>query len=318
MPVEFYCQQCEAYLRAPDSRAGLATNCPHCRQRIWIPYESVPADLPEDSEAWDEGDTPVAAAPRGQPVKPIRSRRRTTGGRCGNCAAPTRRDQDFCRQCGHRIGVAQPANPAEIDLGLILSETWHHLTSRLLHVVSVTILDLIITIVMTVVVVFVGALAANMGANLPGNMVLMFLAVTALGWCVAMSTFATGHMRFYLDLCRTQRADLQKAVYFDGPVLATLLGGVLYWVTFPLILPAIFLWPIGRIVVDQNVSAGRAAWIAAKLTSRHPGICFSLFAIKVAAFFISGLVPVLGLILVTPYLAILNTVAYLHLIGERE
>ncbi|MBT5018984.1 MAG: hypothetical protein HON04_09570, partial [Planctomicrobium sp.] len=51
---------------------------------------------------------------------------------------------------------------------------------------------------------------------------------------------------------------------------------------------------------------------------KHSGVSFALFLVKFGALFASTLIPVVGTILVTPYLATLNTVAYLHFTGELE
>ena len=238
---------------------------------------------------------------------------------CILCDAPLQSGKNICKRCGYRVGAPPFQEPQDVDLGKILSTTWRLFLQHYWSCLTVTFTDTLFTIVACVVSMMIGAMAAIMAGNQPGHIILFFLIGTGLGWSVAMSMFALGHIRYYLHLCRTERPEFSESMSFHGPAVGALLvGGAVYWSMFLLVFPSIFLWPFGRVVVDQNTSAARGLWSALRLTTKHSSVCLVLFVIKVGAFFVSGTVPILGILLLTPYFAILNTVAYLYFIGEFE
>lgn len=288
MPIEFYCTACEAYLRAPDSKARQAISCPHCSSRIWVPQESVDFDALEYLEELEEAEhereeylTPV-------PVKPV------------------------------PIVEVDYDEPDEVDLSNILSDTWRIYTRNLRACYTVTVVDTMLTVAAAFVSCLVGGIAAAMVARNPGGAMLAFFSVAGLGMGVMLAMFAVGHIKFYLQLCRGESPDLKKSVDFQGPVGRMMIGGLFFWGTVFLVLPPIFLWPYGRVLMDKRASSVGSLFIALRLTGNHAGVCFALFVVKAGALFASAIIPVVGTILITPYLAVLNTVTYLHMIGELE
>lgn len=323
MSIEFYCPHCNAFLRASETKAGLSIGCPHCGSRLWVPHGSEALeDIDEleiiedhdDEFVYDQSDFEAASTS----LDPPSSAQSLETLLCIRCQAPLRSGKKICKQCGHRVGAPEFFEPDEIDLAKILSTSWRLFSQHYWSCLTVTFTDTLLTIAACVVSIIVGGMAAIMAGNQPGTMVLFFFIGTGLGWGVAMSMFALGHIRFYLHLCRTENPEFRESMSFQGPVGALLVGGAVYWSMFLLIFPSIFLWPFGRVVVDQQASAPRGLWTALRLTTNHAGICLVLFVIKVGAFLAAGMVPILGIILLTPYFAILNTVAYLHFTGEFE
>lgn len=284
MPIEFYCSACEAYLRAPESKAGLSTSCPHCTSRIWIPVESEVFESVEE-EVSEFADSSLLLE--------------------GEQAVGTKLEQSFIE-------------PEEVDISCILGDTWQIFVENWKICMAVTAVDTVLTIAAVFVLMMIGGIAAAMVANQPATAILAFFAIVGLGLGVAFSMFAVGHIRFYLDLCRGKKPVIKKSVDFQGPVGRMLFGGMIYWGLFIFIFPPIFLWPYGRVVMDQNRSAVGSVAGALRLSIKHSGVCFVLFLVKFGALSASTLIPVVGQVLVTPYLAILNTVAYLHFIGELE
>jgi len=288
LAIEFYCSACEAYLRAPDEKAGLSTNCPHCSTGIWIPLESDAIEIDEEDLEWEEAEEDLVSVLQDD-------------------------DPSFNDEARQEF-----AEPDEVDLSKILSDTWQIFTRNWKACVAVTVVDSLLTIVALFVTFMIGGIAAAMAANNPGTAVLAFLAITGLGLGVLLSMFAVGHIRFYLELCRNENPVLKKSVNFQGPVGRMLIGGVVYWGLFIFIFPPIFLWPYGRVLMDKERSSLGSISTALRLSAKHSGVSFALFLVKFGALFASTLIPVVGTILVTPYLATLNTVAYLHFIGELE
>ncbi len=326
MSIEFYCPHCEAYLRAPDSKARLSIACPHCGGRCWVPLKSEQESSFDDVEEWsdaedfDEADyeadyEPTSASTNVPVLTPKKKQLQTSCKVCDSVLSPS---ENVCKVCSHRVGTPIFDEPADVDVGKILSTSWRLYTRHFGTCLIVTVTDAVLTIVACVLAIFIGGTAALAVGNRPGLVVFMFLIASGLGWGIAMSMFAIGHMRFYLDLCRTDRADFHKSMDFQGPIGHIFSGGVVYWSLFPFLLPPIFLWPFGRVVVDQNVSGFRGLWTALRLSVKHFSVCFVLVFVKIGAILISSLFPVGGAILLTPYFAILNTVAYLHFIGELE
>lgn len=323
LSIEFYCHHCEAFLRAPETKAGLSIGCPHCGSRLWVPLESAAfedihelefSENSEDELVYTQEDFEVASSPRRQPS--IDQSHETL--LCIRCDTPRHPGKKICKQCGHRVGTPKFLEPDEIDLGKILSTSWRLFTRHYWSCLTVTFTDTLLTIAACVISIIIGGMAAVMAGNQPESIILFFFIGTGLGWSVAMSMFALGHIRFYLHLCRTENPEFRESMSFQGPIGALLVGGVVYWSLFLFIFPSIFLWPFGRIIVDQQTSAPRGLWTALRLTTKHAGICLVLFVIKVGAFLTANMIPGVGLILLTPYFAILNTVAYLHFIGELE
>jgi len=54
LPIEFYCPDCDAFLRTPDAKAGASSRCPSCRCALWVPLESDPVE----EESWYETNAP--------------------------------------------------------------------------------------------------------------------------------------------------------------------------------------------------------------------------------------------------------------------
>ncbi len=321
LSIEFYCPHCDAFLRASQTKAGLSISCPHCSRRLWVPHESE-QDIDEleaiedheDEFVYDQSDFEAASTSQTQPSS-VQSRETQL---CIRCDTPLLPRKKACKQCGLRVGSPEFIEPEEIDLGKILSTSWRLFTQHYWSCLTVTFTDTLLTIAACVISLIIGGMAAVMAGNQPGTIILFFFIGTGLGWGVAMSMFALGHLRFYLHLCRTENPEFRESMSFQGPVGALLVGGAVYWSLFLLIFPSIFMWPFGRVVVDQQTSAPRGLWTALRLTTKHAGVCVALFVIKVGAFLAAGMVPILGVILLTPYFAILNTVAYLHFIGELD
>ncbi len=322
MPVEFYCSQCEAFLRAPDSKAGLSITCPHCTKRCWVPLESEEETFSEEDEDWiseddfDETDYESDSGPAYVPVLAPKRRRIET--RCEACDSVLSLGEKICSECEHHVGTPIFHEPDSVDAGKILSDSWRLYTKHFGSCLAVTVADTVLTIIASVLAIFVGAIASLAAGNQPGLVLLMFFAASGLGWGIAMSMFAIGHMRFYLDLCRTGKAEIRKSLDFQGPIGHVFVGGVVYWGLFMTLLGPILLWPFGRVAVDQELSAPRALWTAFRLSAKHFAVSVVLLVIKIGALLVSSLFPVGGAILMTPFFAILNTVAYLHFIGELE
>lgn len=328
MSVEFFCPHCEAYLRAPAAKLGLSISCPYCHGRLWVPLESE--EWETDSTAWDEYDfvqTPERTRSDPQVVDAVAGAARrglaSTLGKqktCRRCQRTMLEEDDVCPVCGDssisNATVTEGGEDHEVDVSLILAVTWEIYTTNFWPCFSVTLADTVLTTVATVVALFVGAFAATQAAQGPASAFLAFFVAAGIGWSVAMAMFAVGHIRYYLDLCRTGQPEFAKAINFEGPVGAMLGGGLVFWSLFLLILPPIFLWPYGRVVVDKNSSALSGLRTALSLSFRNTGVCFVLFVVKIGVVLVSGLVPIVGTLFLTPYLAILNTVAYLYMSGE--
>lgn len=301
MSIDFFCTRCESQLRAPDSKAGQAISCPYCSNRVWIPYETESFEQNSDSfNSLDDSDLHSAYeydAP----------------GELSSYQTAVY-DETDSREREQRAF----SEPQSVDLGQILSDSWSLYTEHWRTCMVVTVADAALTIIAFICCCFVGGFASVLAANRPVLVGFAFIGVVGLGMSVIMSMFAVGHIRFYLDLCRDLQPDVRKSMDFDGPVGSMLTGGLLYWTLFPLILPAIFLWPFGRVLIDQKSSASGAILKSLSLSGRHSGVSFAIFVVKAGALFVSGLIPVIGTLVVTPYLAILNTVTYLHFTGELE
>lgn len=330
--VEFYCPHCDAYLQAPDRRRGFSIRCPHCRNSLTVPYESTAFRVDDDESSFGfndasgefeaegayqnavfSGATDEVTVSRVEELPPHR-----VVGHCRLCQAPLLKTEDFCSECGFHTRRTTLREPQAVDLGAILSTTWDIFTRNFGLWMTVSVLDLILSILSTVFVLFAGVLVVTMAGGKLELITLMFLVTVCVGWVVLFSMFAIGQIRFSLELCREQQPQVRKSLNFEGPVGAMLTGGLVYWLLFPFVIPAIFLWPIGRLITDQNLSPGRATWQALRLTTRHSGVSAALFLIKVGAFFASNVVPIIGVIAITPYFSTLNSVAYLYFIGEFE
>lgn len=290
---------------------------------MWVPLESEVFDAADEFEFIEDGELEIIYRQEDFEAESTSQTQAFSGHShksvlCVICDTPKHPNKKICKQCGHRVGSPEFVEPDEVDLGKILSTSWRLFTKNYWSCLTVTFTDTVLTIVACVATIVVGGIAAVMAGNQPANVVLFFFIATGLGWSVAMSMFALGHTRFYLHLCRTENPEFRESLSFQGPVGALLIGGAVYWSLFLFIVPSIFLWPFGRVVVDQQSSAPFGLWTALRLTSKHTSVCLVLFVIKVGAFLTAGMVPVLGGILLTPYFAILNTVAYLHFIGELE
>lgn len=322
MSIEFYCTQCDAFLRAPDSKQSLAISCPHCLARVWVPQNSELERLEDFDDAWqtDEENDQFAAAALQAATNQFQSLANNSPDlkQCVRCGKHTEFAESWCGNCGKRFPSPDYLGPNEVDLGRILSETWRVFSKNWKPCFAVTLLDTFLTFAGIIIAFFIGGFSAALVAKNPGSSILAFLVVAGLGLSVLLSMFAVGHLRFYLELCRNQSPDLRSSLNFQGPIGAILVGGIVYWSLFLLILPAIFLWPFGRVVLDQKRSAVSAICRTLELSGKHVGVCMALFVIKIGALLASGMIPVAGTLIVTPYLAILNTVAYLHFTGELE
>ncbi|MEW4490728.1 hypothetical protein AB1L42_21780 [Thalassoglobus sp. JC818] len=326
MTIEFYCPECEAYLRANSTKAGLSVQCPHCNHRAWVPYESEPQFDDEDFHDWDEAVVDDSASDsallvreeRLSPSSQIDDAAQSQISKCPRCGSP--KFQGICKCTSYEIEHEEvsTAVPGEVDLSRILSQTWTIYTKNLPSCYAVTLLDLLFTVLGLILSLMIGGMCAAVSQQPPGIAILIFFIVSLMGMSLCFSILAVGHLNFYLDLCRTRTPNLQKSFEIRGPIGTLLISGIIYWMTFVLIFPLFFLWPFGRIVVDQHQRGVSPLRSALRLTLRNVEVCLSLGVLKIGAFFAANLIPVVGQILIVPYLAVLNTVAYLHLNGEQD
>ncbi|TWT49802.1 hypothetical protein KOR42_38740 [Thalassoglobus neptunius] len=326
MTIEFYCPECQAYLRANATKAGLSVQCPHCNGRTWVPFESEPQFDGDEFSEWEE---PVVDDSANEPALLVREERLSPTSqidesdssqisKCPRCGSAKLQKNQKCVRCELGAEGVSPATPGEVDLSRILSDTWSIYTKNFPSCYAVTLIDLLFTVLGLIFSLMIGGVCASISQQPPEIAILLFFVVSLLGMSVCFAVLAVGHLSFYLDLCRTRTPDLQKSFEFRGPIGTLLISGIIYWMTFVLIFPLFFLWPFGRIVVDQNQRGVSPLRGALRLTLRNLDFSLSLGVLKIGAFFAANLIPVVGQILIVPYLAILNTVAYLHLIGEQD
>ena len=313
MSIEFECPECEAVLRTADEKAGTSANCPYCSERIHIPIQDE-SRFREESWSQVAQESLPEPDPSEKTATPTR-RQIVKAGLCVICREAPAGNDRRCREC--RFEQDAIAEPDEVDLSQILSETWTVFTRNFATCLAVTVIDVLFTLVAVVIAFFVAVACAVVAGQEPAIMLLVFFFVSFLGVSISWSFLAIGNIRFYIDLCRHDDADIQKTFAVHGPAWSILVAGFFYWATAILFLPLAFLWPFGRVIVDQNRSGVGSLIHSLRMTTRHSGVCLALAMIKIGGFFAANLIPVFGQLVFVPYCATLNTVAYLHFRGEN-
>lgn len=302
MPIDFYCKHCLTYLRTPEEKAGLSTQCPTCWERIWVPLESEERIPPEK---W-----PVEAAP-GAGNDPSRGRR---SGR-----QPSVLDDHERRS---RAAV-RPRRPA--DLGTILSTTWRIYSDNLGICLVATVIDVLVTIVALLIVIVPASLCVLALWNAPVLCIPAMMLTLFLGWTLALSASAAGHYRFFLALARGERVQVGQLFHWGDHLGRMAVASVAFWAItifglclfiLPGILAIVLFWPYGRLVVDEDAPASQSLSDALFLTRDNFRTSFLIVMLNLLMISVAHFVPLLGYFLVIPFCAVLHSVAYLEFRGE--
>ncbi len=317
MSIEFRCTGCGKLLRTPDSTAGRQAKCPQCGALIMIP--AAPSGQLTSPPAVPPPPPPPFPPPDDETLNPFQSPQAST-----MSAAETT--------------PYGPLQPGTLDVADVLGRTWQLLTSRpgMCFGVPAT----------AAVIGFAAGQTWNHFYQPPVPLAAhagewMFWFVGLLPLMVLRTYLAMGVLQILLKVVRGHACSFVE-LFLAGPqFLPFLVTEILYSLLVSAgaclcIVPAVFLimmfFLTPMLVLDQRVPVMDSFGVSKKLTDAHWAnlfllglVVFGLSMVSTVPFFVcfqvaptlAPIVQLVGIIIVSPYIALLYVVVYRTLAGDN-
>ncbi len=341
MPIEFYCPECDTFLRTPDSKAGASAKCPACSERIWVPFESVlfeeqssetqetyrsqlPSELNAVGHSTRTGDAEFSDDEFIEETEFANETFEEEGRLCGACGAVSPWNSRECEACGKRLVLKKDTTIQKANLGDILSVSWEIYSKNLGICILAALVDFLLMLAAMIVVLIPSVIALIVLDGLPELKAPAFMFVLFLGFGVMLSALWIGHFRFFLQLARGQKPDISMMFHVGnlvGRMLAAsfmasiLIGLGAMMCVLPGLLVFVLLWPFGRVLVDQECSAFESLTKAYTLAIENFWCSVGIVTIFVGLSLAANS-TIIGFLFSIPFNAVLFTVSYLHFSGE--
>ncbi|MBN1591282.1 MAG: hypothetical protein JW888_17350 [Pirellulales bacterium] len=332
MPIEFRCTQCGKLLRTPDATSGQQAKCPACGAVITVP-ETTPGPASGGQDSF--GAAPGYDAPRSE--NPYQAPADYTVG-----------DRPFAP------GPVAGVRPTRIDFGDVFGQTWDIFKDQWGMCLLVALVCWIMSMVAGQIpnIAGMGCQAAGREMAVIGLFAVQIPLMLAV-W-VFQLWIGIGQAIFFIKTARGQAAEFTDvftgAPYFlrvlgasilfglgvvlilgvcigpcallgglagddEGAVMGLILGAVIGGVA-----ATVFSLTFGQyfyLIIDQNLGILDSLSTSSKVTS---GNKLTMFAIGMVVGILGGLFVLctclIGILVVMPYVALLNVVMYLLMIGH--
>jgi len=307
-PIEFRCTQCNKLLRTPAETAGKQAKCPECGAILPVPMAGVAATSAGGPRV--PPPPPPPTAPAGSPFG--------AGGEENPYASPT---AQAAAGPSYTYVPSGEIRHTIIDLGDVFSRTWAIFTDQFAMCLAAALIVAVINLVTQG-----GLHVLQKAAEHDLGIALVYLVVS-----VAASMFLMwlniGQTLFFLKIARGEEPDL-AALFAGGPFFLRILGasilvglmttaGVLLCIV-PGVILALMFSQFFLLILDQNLGVMDSLNTSNEITKGNKvtllviglvvGILGTVFAV-----FTCGL----GIIAVIPFGALLSTVIYLMMTGQR-
>ncbi len=319
MPIEFRCDQCNKLLRVPDDTAGKKARCPGCSAIVEIPAAPARGTAPAQPAAPQSGGLtgpppPPGYQPGGQPGSPF-----APG--VNPYQSPSAYSTERA-QAGYAPTAA--AGSTRLDFGDVFSRTFTIFGRQWANCVLAA---------LVVLMVGGGAMAlAGVAAAIAGEATHdegVFTLVMIVGMLVAYIVFfwvTVGQAIFFLKIARGREATVGD-LFAGGPFYLTALGATILYALICFggfllcVIPGyIFLLMFSQylfLIVDRDLGVMDSLTVSKEITD---GNKLMIFAIQLVAGLVGQMLGyatcMLGLLVVVPFMMLLNAVMYLIMTGR--
>ncbi len=317
MAIEFRCTQCNKLLRTGEGTAGKQAKCPECGAISTVPAAGTalpgepPPSEPKAPPPVDEAGSPFApGGPQPAPFDPENP-----------YAAPG----EYTPAAPSYVPAPGALGHTIIDFGDVFSRTWAIFKEQWgMCLVAVIIVGAINLVVRGAVMALSIGVQASGGDEAIGFIVVQLVSICA---SLFLLWFNIGLSLFFLKTARGQHAELGD-ILAGGPYYLRILGasilfGLICLVGYilcivPGVIFALMFSQYYFLILDRNVGVMDSLNISKEIMT---GNKLMLFAIGLVAGLVGLVIAVctcgIGLLVVVPYLALLNPVIYLAITGQR-
>lgn len=288
MPIEFRCSGCGKLLRVPDEAAGKQAQCPACGRVLPVPAFSASPTAPPPPK----DDNPYRSPQYG----------------------------------GGPTTAREPLSSALVQIQDLIDRTWVIFKGHWVECVVACLIFFAVLSAFVLAVLFLAALSAAVFGRLIAwpvwSMVITASVFVLFGWLLS------GLIQFFLRIARGQPTEL--GMLFNGGPQATSMAlawvafGVMVWIGFcllvvPGVILALMLWPSFWIIADRNAGVVESFEMARRITAGNKWTLFlTLFLVNLVGGIVVVITSGLGNLIVTPFLCLLHTVAYLQMTGQMR
>lgn len=300
MSIEFRCPTCQKLLRTKDDTAGKQAKCPECGTIVDIP--AVGSGAPLTESLGEPASGPYSPPPQDRLENPYQSPVSVVG--------PT------------GAVIVEPISPGTLDITDVYTRTWRIFKREM---------GICIGVVMTAYVLNLGVSFAIQGilALINTRLEAPELAIV-LAHQVIAGVFGiwliSGQFNFLLRLARGQDAPF-SLLFSGGKWLLPLTGAYLLYLLVVvvgfllLIVPGVILGLMFSqfwfLIVDRDMGVLEAFKTSRAITSGNKLMLFVLY-LTIFPLSLAGLCTCgIGLIFIIPFIALLFTVSYLIMSGQR-
>lgn len=300
MTIQFQCDECGNQLQVPVEHAGKMASCPDCQSLTRIP--GVSQDAPTRL-------SPSPAPPEKQPAfsaNPYQS--------------PTVSLPDS--KPGFQSVEKGPLRPTAVGIDEVFHSAWQTFTAAPAILIAASAIPVILGLVNAFLAEIIFGIAAEAGE--PGFAILISQGYQLVGTVFGLY-LVIGEARVYLAVARGQQGDLtQIFLGFDcllPIVVTTFIAGVvlglgLLLLIVPGILLALYYWSYFWLIVDGKCQMFDAFSQASEIGKLNLGTGFVLGLAYVLLTIGGTCMCYLGLLLTTPIVTMMMTVAYLKMSGQ--
>ncbi|WP_437192889.1 hypothetical protein [Planctomicrobium sp. SH527] len=219
----------------------------------------------------------------------------------------------------------QPASIPPVTLSRILSVTWTLYTRHLGVCLLVGLLDTVLMTLGVVAIITLSFFTSFLVQWRQEFAILSFLFLTSIGMVWLLSVMAAGNFRYFMAMARGKPLRMSELLRIDRQISRVAISGCLYWTmvccglligVIPGLTAMVLFWPVGRIVVDKNVSIFDSFIESYRISHRHMLISWALLFIHLGIFLATFSIPILGPFVGFSLISTLYSVTYLMLQGE--
>lgn len=321
--IEFDCTECGVGLSMPRDAAGEDVDCPECGIVLRVPPQA-PTSL--SNAAGPSRGASAVSARSPVDVSPV----------CVICGSARDLHATRCDTCGtpyHIDFLKQRRRPRGIFVGEILATSTKLFVQRLNVLVPAILIEMLVTLLLVLIPDAVARMANGPNEVAAVGASLLFVLMIYHGLRV-------GHYRLMFAVARGESVKGHEVLlpihgdHYARSVAKMLFVSSMFWIAtlvgalfglIPGMVFALLAWPCGRVVVDRDVPVLLAISQSIDLTVPHwPGVLSVtslLFAIQFAIGLVAVgvgqvLVPLIVLLLVSPFSSLVLTVMYLRLSDE--
>lgn len=319
MAIEFHCPHCQKLLKTPDDKAGVRARCPGCGEEVTVPA-AADEHVALAVEAAPEAPAPPPAVAPGEMKA------------CPMCGAQIRAAATRCRYCGENLAFgehlsaeeAPDGTPTQIDAGDILSRTWKIYQREMGLCIGLFLLPWFLNIVASLPANVVQQMGAVGGIDQNYAMIIstvLFVASYAVNFYLT-----TGQAIGMLKVARGEPASIGD-LFTAGPYYWRAVGAfILFFLmlgagTLLLCVGAIFVAlifaPFLYVLVDRNVGVLECFTTAKRITTGNLSALLLLMLASIGLAILGVAACLIGILFVSPFLLLLQAVAYLAMSGKR-